>query len=388
MRSSWIDSLTRRFRSTTSTESPRGLSLEAATLGLQAAPAPFAAEPWFLDHLNVEDNRVYVFGWSILTDNSTEPPGGWFLINGKPFDELRYPFPRPDIGGVFWMHPGAELSGFEGAAEHLSEVYPDGILQVQRIRSNRRSIESGRDFWCKPDPALHADIPDEAGRFRVIGDRDPHGFLLSGATDYHRIDCTLFALSGRHLHEFANVLDWGVGCGRVARHFPSASAAALTGCDIDKQNVDWCSAHLRGDFVQCTMHPPLPFADGSFDVVYGISVFTHLREAMQLRWLEELSRVLVHGGFVLVTIHGQTAIDFSREPREQFWRLTNSTRQQGIVVTKRNSQLDGHADHDGEYVDVLQTPEYVRRVWGRYFRVEHVLPGYILHHDLVILRKL
>jgi len=29
----------------------------------------------------------------------------------------------------------------------------------------------------------------------------------------------------------------------------------------------------------------------------------------------------------------------------------------------------------------------VQRTWSRFFNVVHILPGYILHHDLVVLRK-
>ncbi len=49
--------------------------------------------------------------------------------------------------------------------------------------------------------------------------------------------------------------------------------------------------------------------------------------------------------------------------------------------------LDGHVEHAGEYVNVYHSADYVRATWGRYFDVAHVLPGYILHHDLVMLRK-
>jgi hypothetical protein len=38
-------------------------------------------------------------------------------------------------------------------------------------------------------------------------------------------------------------------------------------------------------------------------------------------------------------------------------------------------------------VNVWHGEDYVRRVWGDYFDVLHVIPGYILHHDLVVLRK-
>jgi hypothetical protein len=351
-----------------------------ATEGLVVAP-------WFVDKLEVSGQRVSVAGWSIALNSSEDPSRIGFAVNGRPFDRLRYPLPRPDVGAVFWMHPGAERCGFDGAVDELSEPYPDGVLEVRRTGLGTPAIESGRDSWFKPDPALHTRLPDADRRFRVIGNRDADGFLLSGATDYHRIDRVVTALSGRHLHELGAVLDWGVGCGRIARHFPADRAKALTGCDIDHDNVAWCKANLDGTFVDCGINPPLPFTDASFNLIYGVSIFTHLREPMQLRWLEELRRVSAPGALLLTTIHGRTAIDFTTKSPAEYRRLRDEVAQNGIVVTGDNAQIDGHAEHGGEYVNVLQSIDYVNRVWGRYFKVEHVLQGYILHHDLVVLRK-
>jgi Methyltransferase domain len=379
-----LDRLKHRLGRTTRAEEPQA----------SVAPAPsnttvprLVAEPWYVDYITISGNQLSAGGWSMPVDVQNKPANGWFMINGRPFDELRYPFPRPDVGAVFWMREGSSLSGFEGTIENLPEPYPDGILEIRRINANTPAVERGRDSWFKPDPARHTDLPDAERRFRVIGDRDPDGFLISGATDYQRIDRTVVAVSGRHLHDFNRVLDWGVGCGRVARHFPNDRASALTGCDIDRENIEWCNSHLAGTFVHCHMAPPLPFDSESFDLIYGVSVFTHLREAMQLCWLEELSRVMARGAILLTTIHGQTAIDFSRLQPSEYWNLTEEVKSKGIVFTGDNSQLDGHADHGGEYVNVMHSLDYVRRVWGRYFQVEHIVRGYILHHDLVVLRK-
>ena len=49
--------------------------------------------------------------------------------------------------------------------------------------------------------------------------------------------------------------------------------------------------------------PPLPYADDSFDLVYALSVLTHLPVETQRRWLEELARVARE--WVLVSIHGE-----------------------------------------------------------------------------------
>ena len=49
--------------------------------------------------------------------------------------------------------------------------------------------------------------------------------------------------------------------------------------------------------------PPLPYADDSFDLVYALSVLTHLPVETQRRWLDELARVA--RDWVLVSIHGE-----------------------------------------------------------------------------------
>ena len=371
-----------------------GAKVEAAVTSVSTDAAAMkrprlVAEPWYVDHLNLSGNRLLASGWSMPVDSKkTTPVGNAFTVNGLPFDELRYPLPRPDVGAVFWMREGSALCGFDGVIEHLREPYPNGLLELRRVRPDTPALEQGRDSWYMPDPALHADLPDEDRRFRVVADRDPDRFLLSGATDYQRIDRAVRACTGKHVHEFGRVLDWGVGCARLARHFPQERAATvLAGCDIDHDNITWCCAHLPGTFVGCSMSPPLPFDGESFDLVYSVSVFTHLRERMQLRWLEELSRVMRPGALLLTTIHGQTAIDFSRYPPSEYARVQAEVTAKGIVFTGDNTQLDGHAEHGGEYVNVLHGADYVRRVWGRMFEVAHILPGYILHHDLVILRK-
>ncbi|MGA8031944.1 MAG: class I SAM-dependent methyltransferase [Casimicrobiaceae bacterium] len=381
--------------------------VQGAAMPAVATERRLVAEPWYVDRISISDSvdglraahsgirprggpsgsRLAAEGWSMPVPGATEPAEGWFSVNGRRFDSIRYPLPRPDVGDVFWMREGAAMCGFEATIDDLPQPYPGGVLEIRRNVADTPAVERGRDSWFKPDPALHAELPDEARRFRVIGNRDADGFLISGATDYHRIDRAMLAVAGRHLADFDRVLDWGIGCGRVARHLPAARARALTGCDIDADNVAWCASHLPGRHVHCAIEPPLPFPDASFDAIYGISVFTHLLEPMQFRWLAELARVAASGAIVAVTIHGRTAIDFSRLPPAGHRRVVDEVRRHGIVFNGANSQLDGHADHGGEYVNVLHDADYVRRVWSRWFDVLHVLPGYIIHHDLVMLRR-
>ncbi|MBI4596938.1 MAG: class I SAM-dependent methyltransferase [Candidatus Omnitrophica bacterium] len=109
----------------------------------------------------------------------------------------------------------------------------------------------------------------------------------------------------RSLKDCTTILEFGCGHGRllkpVADFVPGASIA---GCDVLNKAVAVCRRKFpQGRFVTNGALPPLAFADGSFDLMYSYSVFTHLPEAHHRAWLKELARVLRPGGVMLHTIH-------------------------------------------------------------------------------------
>ena len=52
------------------------------------------------------------------------------------------------------------------------------------------------------------------------------------------------------------------------------------------------------------IEPPLPYPGAAMDLVYGLSVFTHLSAAHQDAWMGELARVVRPGGCALITTQG------------------------------------------------------------------------------------
>ena len=52
------------------------------------------------------------------------------------------------------------------------------------------------------------------------------------------------------------------------------------------------------------LKPPFDLQDNSIDVLYCISVFTHLSREMHLEWINEIKRVLKPDGIFICSLHG------------------------------------------------------------------------------------
>ena len=133
---------------------------------------------------------------------------------------------------------------------------------------------------------------------RVAGTADARWFLEGGRLGFESIRERI------PVEKLGAVLDFGCGCGRVTRYWLGVGPA-VTGTDLSDAAVDWCRRNLPfARFEPNGLAPPLPFEDESFDLVYALSVFTHLPEELQLLWVRELARVLRPGGRLLLTTHG------------------------------------------------------------------------------------
>jgi SAM-dependent methyltransferase len=101
------------------------------------------------------------------------------------------------------------------------------------------------------------------------------------------------------------ILDFGCGCGRVARHWKDLRGPELHGTDYDPDLVGWCADNLPFlEANQNQLEPPTQYPAGRFDLVYVISILTHLPEHLGRRWMEEWARIVRPGGLLLFTTHG------------------------------------------------------------------------------------
>jgi SAM-dependent methyltransferase len=112
--------------------------------------------------------------------------------------------------------------------------------------------------------------------------------------------------AGFDFAQFKRVLDFGCGVGKfsIGAHNLGFNQR-LFGCDIDKKCIEWCKNNLA--FLNCTLtdlYPPLPYESASFDYIFALSVFTHMRLDLQFSWARELYRVLKPRGVLQFSTHG------------------------------------------------------------------------------------
>ena len=145
-------------------------------------------------------------------------------------------------------------------------------------------------------------------------------------------------------------LDVGCGIGRVAAPLAGyLTTGSYEGLDIVPSGIRWCQKNITPRYprfrfqvsdIYNKMYNPggrfksvdyrFPFSDGEFDLVFLISVFTHLVPADLEHYISEISRVLRPGGKCLFTAFllddearrgmaaGTSAFDFKYE-LNGFW---------------------------------------------------------------------
>lgn len=164
-----------------------------------------------------------------------------------------------------------------------------GFRAFERLQALQARNARSDDGLPLPPPYL---------RVLTAGAADPDAFLDIGRKAADEV-AGFAEAHGLALGD-ADVLEFGCGCGRVARHL-LARRPRLQGCDVNPRLVAWCDENLPGRYQVNAAAPPAPFPDRSFDLVYALSVFTHLTDEAARAWLKDLARLVRPGGLAMLT---------------------------------------------------------------------------------------
>jgi hypothetical protein len=169
----------------------------------------------------------------------------------------------------------------------------------------------------------------------------------------------------------------------VLRHFLNPlKCLSVSGYDVDTVNVNWCREHLTAAWCQhVNVDGQIPLVDCSADVLYGISVFTHLSESDQMHWLAEVARVTRR--IAILSVHGMYSASqaswFDDDAELRKW-LEYGFRD----AEQPNPDISDVVDPE-YYRDCAHTPEYIHRVWGQVMDIQEIIPAVFGgHQDAVI----
>lgn len=302
------------------------------------------------------------------------------------FDEVAYLTANPDVAAA--VREGKMLSGWQ-------HVLVQGY-QESRVALSANVREAVREYWRD----AHAAMPPPHLRERVHGSRDEMSFHSVGVQVSDDLDAVL-ARYGQAAARDLSVLDFGCGCGRVIWHVKRRHPSwTIVGRDIDAEAIAWCRQHLHelADFETNEQWPPTSLESASFDVIYAISVFTHLREDMQFAWLNELQRLAKPGALLLLSVHSITLTTgtIATEARKIAVLPWRRSLQRAIKSLKAALQVrkgftysigDGTAGLPDFYQTTFHSRAYVDDKWSQYFDVVEVIEKAINNQQALVVAR-
>ncbi|MDN5848642.1 MAG: class I SAM-dependent methyltransferase [Nitrococcus sp.] len=277
-------------------------------------------------------------------------------------------------------------------AHPIKKMAKLGLNQLQRFQVE---LEQGLGIIDYPVP------PNSS--MRKTSSRSIRHYYISGIqTVMPIVTCALH--QGIALNERIRILDFGCGVARQLLHFTRRYPnPAYYACDVDETSIAFVQkAYPQVEAYVNAFHPPLKYLDASFDLIYSVSIFSHLNREDQKSWLAELARVVKPGGYCFLTTEGMAAMGhltstFGMEEAACARKLA----EQGILYKEYDFLHDSIKNQntfkvasllvgiEGSYGNTVVAPEYIRSEWTNAdFEVVQIIEGIIdYRQDLVILRR-
>lgn len=225
------------------------------------------------------------------------------------------------------------------------------------------------------------------------GERHGHAVDDAGYLDWGKYDHDVirnYIQSALPSLEGLSVMDFGCSSGRVLRHFHAEMQEygwKLTGVDVSARRIEWLRRYFPPEFqvYTGTVLPILPFESNSFDAIYGVSVFTHIKFLWDM-WLLELRRVLKPGGVLIQSIHTEHAWEFFAQHGNEDWARDALGQ---MIVDNKLMPADFVYYGDIDKNQVFWKKEIAVAFWSRYFRDVKIYPPpeRYSYQDWIVARK-
>ena len=174
--------------------------------------------------------------------------------------------------------------------------------------------------------------------------------------------------------ENLRILDFGCSSGRVLRHFHDEYKNKnweLFGSDVQARPIQWMREFFPKEFCiyNGTTIPSMPFPDNHFDIIYGFSVFTHIKYNWDM-WLLELKRVLKPGAILIQTFHSEFAWEWYFKNKNLDWVEKNHS---SLMLKEEKMPYDYFYYGDISVSQVFWKKDIAKEYFARYFNVKEIV---------------
>lgn len=189
----------------------------------------------------------------------------------------------------------------------------------------------------------------------------------------------LLEASGKPLLGVQSFLEFASGHGRFTRHLVKAiGAEKVTASDVVTDAVDFARETLQVEAFLSATRPEDLACPKRYDVVFVLSLFSHLPESSWSRWLVRLYDCVAPGGLLVFTTHGEEAV-----------------RRQGVSLNADGfffaPSSESNAIDAQEYGTTFTGEQFVRAQIARHIGADRIVrhePKAFWHHqDAWVLRR-
>jgi ubiquinone/menaquinone biosynthesis C-methylase UbiE len=187
-------------------------------------------------------------------------------------------------------------------------------------------------------------------------------------------------------NELPTILDWGCGTGRIVQHLHKHHPYLLLyGADINKDMIAWNHQNIKDvHFSNISLTTPTNYPGNYFDLIYGVSVFTHTPSNNQLEWINEMQRIIKPSGIFLVTTMGSY---FNQQLLSDEIKLLDENGIFEKVFHEKKIPAPGNRNYS-----VYETTHYFEKIISTHFNILQYYDGILFPEkfggqDLWILQK-
>lgn len=293
------------------------------------------------------------------------------------------PPPSHDGSGAQLLEEGRQLlaqGDRTGAAQVLTRARADrgALLQAHALIEEHALVGSftnmtGLDCRISPSDDIFHFFAGHPSSLNPLRD-----YFADGWRTLSELMLLLEAVD-RPLLRTPRVLEFASGHGRFTRHLVKAlGAPRVTVSDVVPSAVEFARDTFGVEGFLSASRPEDVRWPGQYDLVFVLSLFSHLPRSTWSRWLRVLQDAVAPGGLLVFSTHGVKAAEFDS--------VTLDAEGFFFAPSSESNAIDAH-EYGTAFTSEAFVLKEISEVWGPDALQHHALVHFWNHQDAYVLRK-